>query len=136
MFRAKILLKPSFHPNHLWMVLGDQARVEVVGRCKPFSAVWRLTQKQIVEANRTVFNLAYEPPSKMHSGFDGIDVEYKIETPTGSQTTKIWGPTEALCRDHWVLTRWCWYGLYGKNPLYNGYLAQLYSYFSNWEAPI
>jgi len=136
MFRAKILLKPSFHPNHLWTVLGDQTRVEVVGRCEPFSAVWRPAKQQIVEANRTVFNLAYESPSKMHYGFDGIDVEYEIETPTGNQTTEIWCPAKVFCRDHWVLTRWCWYGLYGKNPLYNGYLAQLYSYFSDWEAPI
>lgn len=136
MFRAKILVKPSFHPKHLWTVLGEQIYVEVVGRCESFSAVWRPTREQIVEANRTVFTLAYKQPSKMRSGFDGIDVEYEIETTTGSQTTKIWCPIEAVCRDHWVLTRWCWHGLYGKDPDYDGYLAQLCSYFSDWKTPI
>ena len=86
------MLKPSFHPKHLWTVVGDQTHVEVVGTCKSFSAVWRPTQEQIVEVNRTVFTLAYEQPSKMRPDFDGIDVEYEIETTTEARLQKYGAP--------------------------------------------
>src|SRR5438094_571145 len=70
---------------------------------------------------------------KMHCGLAGIDVEYEIETTMGRQTTKIWCPTEVLCRDHWVLARWCWHGSYGKAHGYIDYLQQLNCNFLIWR---
>ena len=135
-FDCTLLLRPSFHENHEWVIDVNDNEGNIRGKCKSASATVTLPQEKILDFLSQIKNLDFSVPEREWVGLDGITVHYTIHHRESDIETEIWGPNNTDSRSYNYLAYWAWITLYGVNAKYDKYLEQIYGYFSSWGAPL
>lgn len=143
MFIAEIVLKPSFHQSHHWLLdfNGQTANLsaKVFDTKKSIQAFTNIefSIEETDIANRTIFTTIYPtiPLKGQAHGIDGMVIDIDIVTNKTTCEGSLWSPRLQEYLEFNVLFHYCWKAFYGTNTAYDVFLEQIFGYF-DWGPSI